>query len=385
MKVGWIVPWLHGVSGNRTVLCIARDMARQGNEVHVFSHTVRRASLGDVEAGLEGARLSYVRASDTDFSNARSVLRWQLLNAGDRALSRLIAREHDTSQFDALVLVSNEGRSILRHLRRTLAQPQPLVGCSVMEIAEHSILLRRERGHRFARVLASPMLPAIHWAWGNALNECDLLCANSQWTSEIFEYLYGRRCEHLLIGIPDELFLNPTRLEPDHSGPPYVAVPTISIGQTERRILDAVRRSDIRLVSFGPKAVGCGTHLGFLSPSRVREVLAGAAATLFLFDYEALGLIPFESIAVGTPVVTLPKQGVYRQWAGHPSVRFAEDPGDLAEACSLLLRTPPTQKERTEAAQSIAGYRSSRAAEAFVRFLQTVEGRTTRRARFPAS
>jgi glycosyltransferase involved in cell wall biosynthesis len=203
------------------------------------------------------------------------------------------------------------------------------------------------------------------------LREYDFLMAVSSWTATLLSYLYGVQAGHIMISLPEEAYDlsgGPNRGERDS----YIVVPTVSMGRAEERFLEELSRVGLRLVSFGPKAVKGTHHLGYLSEAEVRSTLQGAAATLFLFDYEALGLIPFESLAVGTPVVTLPKHGVLEQWRENPFVTFGSNADEVIAACRNWVNNPLNPEGRSQAQATVEEYRSKVAGPKLAAYLESV-------------
>lgn len=369
MRIGFVTPWLHGVRGNKIVLSYANELARTGHDTELLAHTVRPTFRAEIERLLGRARLSYVKESDRPYVGHADEIAWQLAGGRDRALADLITNSHQRSPFDALVLAANEGHGVGRLLRARLQGSGPLLGWSVMELIDHSFLLRYERDLPALRSLASPLYPIIHSRWARSLAAYDFLMANSEWTGDLLDYLYGAQIRHIFMSLAPSTFERPSPTGADTS-PPYIAVPTASLGPHEQRLLTEVASSGVPLVGYGPRPARGIQHLGYLTEDRMREVLAGAAATLFLFDYEALGLIPFESLALGTPVITLPKHGVRRQWLQHPFVTFARSPEEFVEAVRRSLEHPPTPEARQRAADSIRPFAAANTAQEFVHFLE---------------
>ena len=99
-------------------------------------------------------------------------------------------------------------------------------------------------------------------------------------------------------------------------------------------------------------------------------MLQSAAATLFLFDYEALGLIPFESLACGTPVITRPEQGPGLELRGIPEVHFFRSYEELLAVCRKLLDTPRTEPRALGCWESVQGYAPDRAVASLLDVLE---------------
>ena len=91
------------------------------------------------------------------------------------------------------------------------------------------------------------------------------------------------------------------------------------LGKETRPIaFDSLKRSGVRLVAFGSK-IPVGTrlrqiresvdYLGRVSREHLISLYSNALFTLFPFTCEPMGLVPIESMACGTPVLTFNQQG----------------------------------------------------------------------------
>lgn len=366
MKLVFINPWVHRIGGNKIELSLAAELASMGHSVTVLAHTVNREAVGEVSRMIGRAGFAYLRETTQVYRGHSSESVWQMSPWPARILAAEIRNSHRREKLDIVLLWGNEGRSLARSLKRHLPVNRPLLGWSLMELIDHSALLRYERDWSMLRALVSPAYPVAHWIWAEAMRSFDFLCANSPWTADLLSYLYGTPAGAIVIAIPPSDF----ELISGGMGSPYLAVPTVSLGPREAKTLQLISRAGLPLVAFGPRKVNGIAGLGVVPERRVRELMSGAAATLFLFDYEALGLIPIESLAVGTPVVTLPKQGPGRMWAGHPFVTLAEDAGDLIDACNRLLSKPIDLQRRAEVQSTVSKYGAPEAASRFASYLE---------------
>ena len=86
----------------------------------------------------------------------------------------------------------------------------------------------------------------------------------------------------------------------------------------------------------------------------------------FYFDYEALGLIPFESLSLGTPVITIPKQGPYEELGNNKFVYFFSDYDSLLKSCRYLIASTQDATYRQTCSDSINAFRSKKVAEKFL-------------------
>lgn len=371
MRLAFVIPWLARTGGNKISLHLAEELVSRGDQVELFVHTASLTVLPQLPEVIPNVPVQYIRARAGGFANHLDPIAWNVAPRRDKDLAALIARRHRELPFDAVILFSNEGRSIARNLRRILRSETPSLGWCLMELIDHSFLLRHERDLPWLRSIALPLYPFIHELWKMAYEDQDFLLTNSPWTSELLEYLYGFISYGDVILLPRRAFLK----GPQSTGPLYLAVPTVSLGRRESKLLAELSRTGLPLVAYGPRPPSPSLSIpyrGFLSEDAMRGFLSGAAATLFLFDYEALGLVPFESLAAGTPVITLPKQGPYRTLHDNSHVKFGRNSSELFDLCVNAIDSPPTEDDREACRHSVENYRSPVSAERFRRLVEQV-------------
>lgn len=364
MRLAFVLPWLSRTGGNKISLSLAEELVDQGDEVELFAHTMNVSALAELPKFIPKVPIHYLKTTSKQFRVHLDPIVWNAASRRDKELALLIGRSHKEHPFNAVVLFANEGRTLARYLRRTLKGDTPLLGWCIMELVDHSFLLRRERDLGWFRSLGLPLYPFAHELWRGAYHDQDFILANSLWTSDLLEYLYGITCYDVVISLPQGAFFRdfPQR------GPGYLAVPTVSLGPRESGLLANLAEFGLPLIAYGPKPPDPSISIpyrGFLSESGMRDLIAGATATLFLFDYEALGLVPLESLAAGTPVITLAKQGPYRTLFGNPDVHFGRNIDEIRRLCLQALESPPNEEVRLRARRSVETYSSSNAALRF--------------------
>ena len=126
----------------------------------------------------------------------------------------------------------------------------------------------------------------------------------------------------------------------------YIAVSTVSINENHKKIIQNLIKDGINIIPFGSRKIDSEKYLGYVTDEKVREILTNASATLFLFDYEAFGLIPLESLICGTPVITEPKLGVYTEYNTCSDVHFAEEYENIKTLCKQFLDSEKTSDVR---------------------------------------
>lgn len=359
-SVAIVVPWLHGIRGHRISVGLARELSAQGTPTEFFVGRLFEGLAPWLRAGLGGAALNVGREVRSGETSILEFARHQYSRSLDRELARTIAARHAVSPFDLVFVISNEGHGLASYLRRYIPSSRPLLAVCVRELVEHPFWLGYERKWRRARALFSSLYPLAHEYEAERLRTFDRVYSNSPWTSGLLDYFYGIRVAPTF-ALVDRMFYEAPRGPP---GSDYIAVPTASLDAEGTRTVQSIGRRVPGLRTFGKKAVPGLPHAGFLSDPELVSFLAGARATLFVFDYEALGLIPLESLAVGTPVVTIPKQGPWATLAGNPWVRFGTTADELARALEELRATPPTGEDVREICRrSVISFHPDRAIE----------------------
>lgn len=343
MRIAIVTPLVTRVFGNRCAFVIARELARS-HDVTLMAHSVSEDIVPEVRRQIGAARLDCIRTIPPARQNMGRLFYWQLTRGADRALAGRLRRGTDAGAFDAVVVFADEGHWIGPYLANWPPAERPVTAVCLLELVDHPFLLRATRPNPTLRRLAMPAYPLVHFLEAGRLRSFDLRFGTSRWASTQAEYLYGEPTDGELSAYDDSLFSPPETPVP---GEPYLALPTASL---DARGLSAVRQltsSGIRLVAFGPQAAPGAENRGYLSDSEMVELLRSARGTLILFDYEALGLMPIESLATGTPVITEPHQGPLLEHRGNPFVQFATDHPSRLAACRQLLtqaKTPESMR-----------------------------------------
>jgi hypothetical protein len=237
-----------------------------------------------------------------------------------------------------------------------------------MDPMDQVFLLARERPHPRLRELLSPLYPALRQMEAQRIRRFDRLFSISRWVSQLCAFLYGLTPVASLAAVDGELFQPPNQI--DNSNP-YIAVPTISVGTDGETTLRRLFESGLPLVTYGPRAIPGVPHRGFLPESELVSFLQRARLTLFVFDYEGLGLVPLESLAVGTPVVTQPKGGPLVELSGNRFVRFASDLSGMLNECNSLMSAPKTDNLVSEARSTVSEYFAPVVATRWARYLES--------------
>jgi glycosyltransferase involved in cell wall biosynthesis len=351
VSVAIVVPWIHGIRGHRISINLAQELAGRGAKVDFYIGRIFEPLVAPVRSGLGRATLHVGQTIPTGKTSMVRYARFQYSRLLDREISRSIARDHAQTPFDVVFVVSNEGHWLAGYLRKSLRPRVPLLAVNVREMVEHPFWLGYERAWSLPRTLFSPLYPLAHQIEVQRLREFDVVFANSPWTAELLDYFYGLRRSPTLM-VVDRIFYDaPVATRPSE----YVAVATASLDPAGTALLREIHAQVPNLRTYGKVAVPGIPHEGFLTDQKLVEFMAGAAANLFLFDYEALGLIPLESLAAGTPVVTVPKQGPLSVLAGNPHVRFGLTPDQLVAGLRDVMALSRDPAWRTSCRESVRG------------------------------
>lgn len=367
MRIAVVVPYVWRVHGNRLAFSLARGLAAS-HEVTVYVEALQDRINDEVRNQLAPASLRFLRTT-----RAEGVTNWQLLvrqlaRGGDRRISKALRHDHEASRYDWIVNFANEGHWIGSYVSAWEGRTRPRTGLVMMDPIDQVFLLARERPNRRLRELLMPLYPILHQIEAHRIQQFDRLFSISGWVSQLCTFLYGITPAASLAAVDGDLFQPSPRVD---TANPYIAVPTVSVGPEEEKTLRFLFDDGLPLVTYGPRAVQGIPHRGFLPEVELVPFLQGARVTLFVFDYEGLGLVPLESLAVGTPVVTQPKGGPLAELSGNRFVRFAGDPLSMSNQCKSLLEEPKTSNLASEVRSTVSDYFAPTVAARWARYLES--------------
>ena len=339
-----VIPVIYRPYGVRESLLLAKSLADEGAKVEVLIHTADSDAFTDIKNHLGNLAVFCLNSKKHLRPSRAKYLFHQLTRRLDRELANVLKERHAIDRYDAIIVCANEGHWISEYVLKWRTDSRPVLGVYVQELIDHVILLRRERSFGIMRSFLSALLPLLHFIEQKRLSLFDVMLPNSKWTSQILRYLYGFETDMIISILDLKTFARPA----DAVRKDYIALPTSSLDENAKSIAVRLFSEGIKLISYGPECVNPVPYVGFLSDSEMIKFLSEAKATLFLFDYEGLGLIPLESLAVGTPVITYDKQGPLSALEAAPNdcVLFGHTYEDLRNYCNQFIHneSPPCKE-----------------------------------------
>ena len=351
MKIAVVVPFIPKIEGNRMAFLIARALARS-NETTVFAHTTIKTLIPEVRKLCGSANFETLNIRSDGRFGILFALKYQFLRRSSRQLSDFIKKY---GAFDHIMIIANEGHWLPQYLRDRRDTKFSLL---LMELHDRGMISLQHGSVRKAvirNLLISPLYGLFKLFERDRFLAFDMIFANSTWTKTIFEYLYGIAIEDTVFAIDFDLFRPVGTPQESHK---FIAVPTASIKSDPEglKILKKLQEDGIPLKTYGSFHVPGIDNLGYLDDEEMVKVLGAASATLFLFNYEALGLIPFESLACGTPVITYDRQGPSLEFRSNPYVHFIDSYVELSELCRQYISSEKTNEGIQQCRNSVVKY-----------------------------
>ena len=245
-----VVPWLNAIIGHRVSINLARELADRGARVDFLVGRMNRSLVDSVSTQLGAARPTYLRFLNSTEASISKYARYQYSRNLDRELATVIAKAHQQTAYDVVLVLSNEGHWVASYLRRALPAPQPILAVCVREIVENPFWLGFERPWTRVRRLMSPIYPWIHDAEWERLREFDRIYSISPWTSLLLDYFYGIRESPTLAMVDRSFFEIPISPAPRD----YVAVPTAALDRNGIALVQEVAQTFPNLRTYGRSA-----------------------------------------------------------------------------------------------------------------------------------
>lgn len=344
LNIAIILPYLHKIEGNKVALCLISQLIKEGNAVTLFSWKIKSSIYNNLKEDNPLLTIKYKHLMDKGKFGVLFALKYQLFKSVDKKITRMIqSLSEQDKHFDLVIVPSNEGKWIGQFLKGFPKQIQPVTMLTVMELHENGMLMsHRNSLKRIASPFFYPIFFILQFFEKARISSFDIISANSMWTGQLLSYFYGINSTIEMNMYDGDLFVAGTVFPKPHRR--YIAVSTVSIQNRHRDWIEKLERDGIDIVAFGSRKINSKSYEGFVPDEKLHEILANASATLFLFDYEAFGLIPLESLISGTPVITEPKMGVLTTYRDSKDVHFAESYDEILSLCKRFLSTEKTDE-----------------------------------------
>ncbi|MHB8361230.1 MAG: glycosyltransferase [Thermoplasmataceae archaeon] len=345
MKIAVILPYLHKIEGNKTSISLISQFINDGNVVTLFSWKITEPIYNKLKNDIPELNIKYKHLINGGKFGVLFAVKYQLLKKVDKNIVKMIENDHKINGIDLVIVPSNEGKWIGEFIKKFSMKSRPLTMLTVMELHENGMFIpQRSITKKIASFFFYPLFFILQQFEKKRMEAFDIITSNSKWTEQLLSYFYGINSKLEMIFFDNNLFK--FQEKPPIITEKYIAVSTVSITNEHRKIIEKLISDGINIIAFGSRKVKSENYEGFVSDERLREILTNASGTLFLFDYEAFGLIPLESLISGTPVITEPKMGVYTEYHDCVDVHFVQSYEDILNSCRNLLNTQKTQDIR---------------------------------------
>ena len=345
IRVAVVLPYLHKIEGNKTAITLISQLIKEGCEVTLITWMIRSSIYDNLSTKYSGLKIEYHKKMKGGGFGISFALKYQLLRGIDRKLASGILNQKWLSNFDLVIVASNEGKWIGQYIRKAKTYNKPITLITIMELHENGMFLfQRKIVLKIASFFFYPIFFILQQFEMERIKAFDVVSVNSRWTGNSLRYFYGISSNIIMSFYDSDLFKEHENIQ--YIKEKYIAVPTVSITKIHEKIIQNLIKDGINIIAFGSRKIDSEKYLGYVTDEKVREILTNASATLFLFDYEAFGLIPLESLICGTPVITEPKLGVYTEYNTCSDVHFAEEYEDIKELCRQFLGSDKTSDSR---------------------------------------
>ena len=347
IRIAVVLPYLHKIEGNKTPLTLISQLIEVGNEVTLFTWKIKSSIYENLKKNNPKMKIEYHKKIKVGKFGIIFAIRYQLLKEIDHKISNIILNQKASSNFDFVIVPSNEGKWIGQYIRKIKTNIRPITFVTIMELHENGMFLHhRSKFHKIVSFFFFPIFFILQQFEIERIKAFDIVSVNSKWTGNSLRYFYGINSDIVMSFYDSDIFKQQVTLKEQKHIEKYIAVPTVSITQKQRDIIQNLVAEGINVIAFGPRKIESENYLGYVTDEKLREILTNASATLFLFDYEAFGLIPLESLICGTPVITEPKLGVYTEYNTCSDVHFAEEYEDIKALCRQFLDSDKTSDSR---------------------------------------
>ena len=354
MRIAVIDPYIQGIFGQRIPLTIAKYLSAT-NEVDFCVYKIRKDLISTVKESIGRANLIFSKQKDGDGYEFLYSVNYMYLGLVDRLIFKKLINNNRAKPYDAILIISGgEGAWIAKFTKKQKNKFKSLIIFLPMDPPhgfdnlKYSNILDR-KGSKIDSIKAS-FIRAFHTY---RLKYFDYVMQQSKWTTEIFKVIFQIDSLKPCVTSVDE---NKFAISNQNKSEKYIAVPTVSMYEEGKIIVKKLIEDGIPIKVFGHLDIDGVKSLGYVDDATLVEVYGNANATLFLFDDEGFGLVPLESLACGTPVVTEDKLGPGAEWKGNKFVNYFHNYDDLLKICRSLINTDLGYADRLEIRHSVRDY-----------------------------
>lgn len=345
MKIAIVIPVIEKISGNRMGLEIA-ELLSSRHSVDVLCYHIWEGVYPEISKIIKKANLVYIKKDNKKIKEGIGfALRYQLSNRISKKLANIL----DRNEYDMTVNISNECHSIPFFTKNK----KMVNGVVVMELHENGFLSMQKKSSfkRMIQFFAPVFYPFIKFIEYSRFSSHDIIFSNSKWTKILFQYFYEIPVASSLIYINENRFVP----KPENKNGKFILIPSASIEKDgmANELLIKLKKENIPVKVFGSYKIEGFDNLGYLGEDDLIKMYSDARATLFLFNYEALGLIPFESLLCGTPVITYKKQGVEVELDDNPFVYMYDSVDEIVSKCREIMATEKSPSELKGCRESV--------------------------------
>jgi len=369
MKIGIVVPWMFRIGGNIIAINFAEELSNLGNSVDFITLEIYEGIFDTVKSKLKKSNFIYFKKIKNDKHGKIHYLYNQFIRDMGKKILTFLAM--NKINYDVIFLISDEGITLGKHLKKSSGK-KPITCLSVMELIEHNFFRYRDK-YGILSWIIYPFYYLAHKRYKKLLSYYDLIFTNSEWTSTILNYFYGKNSAGEIQFVDDEYFNH--KIEEIDVNDEYIVVPTASLGKDELQIIEKLSKENLNLKFYGPQNIGGEKYLGYLNYNDMIDLISKAKAMLFIFDYEALGLIPLEALALGTPVITYYKQGPMLSIKDCKCVTYVNDYKDIIDACKKYLNTNLSLNDRLNCRNCVEKFKSKNITMSIMKKVEDYEQR----------
>ena len=178
MKIAIIVPWIYAISGNITAIDLAAELQKKGYSVDFIVLEAFSEVVTELNRELRGANLILFRKISKNKHGKLEYLVNQLLRDMGKELLKELRKSENNLDYDVLLLISDEGVSLAKHIRNLNLRKTPLVCYSAMELVEHNFFLRKRSDQLLRNLLIYPMYLFLHRRFARLMSYYSLIFRN---------------------------------------------------------------------------------------------------------------------------------------------------------------------------------------------------------------